>query len=167
MSPPKDVEHVLLPSPNMQDIPIVAGALAPHSSRSLLMSNDTTPTFSTSGPKPHALSRPLVQGYATPSARFSPYPPSTVLVGCPDGSQSAHFTSQQSSGNSSKARRMRGTLKKNRTGVRESLYQKFGQSFWELVNNMTAEEYTRCTPAQQEYINKQKKTREMSGASIS
>jgi hypothetical protein len=60
-----------------------------------------------------------------------------------------HFTSQQSSGNSSKARRMRGTLKKNRTGVRESLYQKFGKAFWGLVNSMTAEEYARCTPAEQ------------------
>ena len=54
MSPPKDVEHVFLPSPNMQDIPIVAGALTPHFSQSLLMSNDATPTFSTSGPKPHS-----------------------------------------------------------------------------------------------------------------
>ena len=62
---------------------------------------------------------------------------------------------------------MHGTLKKNYTGVCESLYQKFGELFWELVNNMIAEEYAHCTPAQQKYINKQKKTYEMSEVSIS
>jgi hypothetical protein len=128
------------------------------------MSNDATPTFSTSGPtKPHALSRPLVQRHATPSAQFLPYPPSTVLVGCPDGSQSAHSISREYSGNSSKACHICGTLKKSCTGVRQSLYQKFGKAFWGFVNNMTAEEYARCTPAEQNYINNQKKTHKMSG----
>jgi hypothetical protein len=27
--------------------------------------------------------------------------------------------------------------------------RKFGKAFWGLVNNMTAEEYARCTPAEQ------------------
>jgi hypothetical protein len=28
-------------------------------------------------------------------------------------------------------------------------HRKFGKAFWGLVNNMTAEEYARCTPAEQ------------------
>lgn len=53
----------------------------------------------------------------------------------------------------------RGTVKKTRGGHRQMLFNRFGLHFWELLDIMTAEQFSSCTPAQQRYITEQKALR--------
>jgi hypothetical protein len=51
--------------------------------------------------------------------------------------------------------------KKTRGGVRGSLVKQFGKPFWDIVDNITDEEYATLSLAQQDYITSKLADREL------
>ena len=59
----------------------------------------------------------------------------------------------------STVKKARGTVKKTRGGHRQMLFNRFGLHFWELLDVMTDEQFSSCTPQQQRYITEQRAIR--------
>ena len=84
---------------------------------------------------------------------ISTLPPLRAITSTSSGAGPSSLTGHESK---MKARRKRGTVKKNHGGHRQALFRKFGVYFWDFLQTMTDEQFASCTPAQQTYITEHK-----------